>query len=155
MRAYLDVTQEAGRRFFGRRTAGPVTMLNLLRYRAVADYSAAPALAPEAPISGEAAYLLYMQHTTPYLQRCGGKVLFFGRGGEFLIGPAEERWDAMLLVRQASAEAFLAFASDAGYLAGLGHRTAALEDSRLLPLIDDQPARRRRFRKASNALLLV
>jgi hypothetical protein len=28
----------------------------------------------------------------------------------------------------------MAFASNAEYLAGIGHRTAALEDSRLLPL---------------------
>jgi hypothetical protein len=30
----------------------------------------------------------------------------------------------------------MAFAGHAGYLAGLGHRTAALEDSRLLPLAE-------------------
>lgn len=40
----------------------------------------------------------------------------------------------MLLEEQASPEAFMAFASDPGYLAGIGHRTAALEDSRLLPM---------------------
>ncbi len=39
-----------------------------------------------------------------------------------------------MMVRQSSAEAFLAFASNPAYLAGMGHRTAALEDSRLLPL---------------------
>jgi hypothetical protein len=31
---------------------------------------------------------------------------------------------------------FLAFASDQSYLLGMGHRTAALEDSRLLPLVE-------------------
>jgi hypothetical protein len=41
-----------------------------------------------------------------------------------------------MLVRQRSVETFLAFATDAAYLAGLGHRTAALEDSRLLPLVE-------------------
>jgi hypothetical protein len=30
----------------------------------------------------------------------------------------------------------MAFASNQEYLAGLGHRTAALEDSRLLPLVE-------------------
>jgi hypothetical protein len=30
----------------------------------------------------------------------------------------------------------MAFASDAAYLEGVGHRTAALEDSRLLPLVE-------------------
>jgi hypothetical protein len=39
-----------------------------------------------------------------------------------------------MLVRQSSVASFLAFASHDAYLAGLGHRTAALEDSRLLPL---------------------
>jgi hypothetical protein len=63
-------------------------------------------------------------------------MLFLGDGGRFLIGPAEERWDMAALVRQSSTAAFLAFASDETYLAGIGHRTAALEDSRLLPLVE-------------------
>jgi uncharacterized protein (DUF1330 family) len=111
-------------------------MLNLLRFRVTADYSAAPDLAPLVPITGEEAYRLYMEHTLPYLERSGGKLLFFGRGGRFLIGPDGERWDAAMLVQQESAAAFLAFASDQDYMSGIGHRTAALEDSRLLPLIE-------------------
>ena len=64
-------------------------------------------------------------------------MLFFGRGGAFLIGPTEERWDAAMLVEQSSVSAFLEFASNREYLAGIGHRTAALEDSRLLPLVGE------------------
>src|SRR5207244_2323464 len=94
MKTYLEPTQESGREFFSRGIAGPVVMLNLLRFRATADYSATPELAPQTPISGETAYRLYMQHTLPHLERSGGEVLFFGKGGPFLIGPAEERWDA-------------------------------------------------------------
>lgn len=41
-----------------------------------------------------------------------------------------------MLVRQSSVADFLAFASDQDYLIGLGHRTAALEDSRILPLLE-------------------
>jgi hypothetical protein len=115
--------------------SGSMVMLNLLRFRATADYSASPALAPASPISGEAAYRLYMEHTLPHLKRSGGEVLFYGQGGAFLIGPSEERWDVAMLVRQSSVAAFLAFASDQAYLAGIGHRLAALEDSRLLPLV--------------------
>ena len=88
---YLEPTPEAGRAFFGRGPAGPVVMLNLLRFRRTADYSAAPHLAPDASISREAAYRLYMGHTRPCLDRSGGKVLFYGRGGPYLIGPAPER----------------------------------------------------------------
>jgi len=112
-------------------------MLNLLRFRSVADYSAAPELAPKASITGEAAYRLYMAHTLPYLKASGGEVLFFGKGGPFLIGPGDERWDAVMLVRQSSVAAFMAFASNQEYLSGIGHRTAALEDSRLLPLTEE------------------
>jgi hypothetical protein len=46
----------------------------------------------------------------------------------------DERWDAAMLVQQESTAAFMAFASHREYLSGIGHRTAALEDSRLLPL---------------------
>jgi uncharacterized protein (DUF1330 family) len=136
-KTYLEPTAEAGRAFFTRGLTGAVVMLNLLRFRPIADYSATPDLAPAAPITGEEAYRRYVEHTLPFLKRSGGELLFLGRGGAFLIGPADERWDAAMLVRQSSVQSFLAFASDQDYLRGMGHRVAALEDSRLLPLIED------------------
>lgn len=135
-RTYLEPTQEAGRRLFTRNIPGSVVMLNLLRFREVADYSATPHLAPPTPISGAEAYRLYMEHTEPHLKESGGEVIFLASGGHHLIGPPEERWDAAMLVRQASLRAFMAFASNPAYLAGMGHRVAALEDSRLLPLVE-------------------
>ena len=93
-------------------------------------------LAPKTPITGEDAYRLYMEHTRPHLEKSGGAILFFGRGGMYLIGPSDERWDAAMLVRQESAADFLAFASNREYMSGMGHRVAALEDSRLLPLVE-------------------
>ena len=133
---YLEATQAAGRTLFLRGIEGPVVMLNLLRFRDVADYSAAPHLAPASPISGTAAYQRYMAHTLPHLHASGGEVIFLGQGGQFLIGPPTEQWDAALLVRQRSLADFMAFSTNAAYLAGLGHRVAALTDSRLLPLIE-------------------
>ena len=135
---YLEPTQESGRAFFTRGISGSIVMLNLLRFRPVADYCASPELAPAAPITGEAAYRLYMEFTLPFLEASGGEVLFYGKGGAFLIGPSGERWDAAMLVRQSSVSSFLAFASNQDYLSGLGHRLAALEDSRLLPLVQEQ-----------------
>ena len=111
-------------------------MLNLLRFREIADYSANPSLAPKEPITGAAAYQRYVDHTLPFLKASGGKVLFFGQGGNSLIGPLDERWDAAMLVRQNSVAEFIAFASNDDYLKGMGHRIAALEDSRLLPLVE-------------------
>jgi hypothetical protein len=133
---YLDPSEENARLFFGRGIKGPVSMLNLLRFRDEADYSAFPELAPPTPISGSAAYDRYVRHTIPFLSATGGSVKFFGTGGPYFIGPPDERWDLVMLISQSSVEKFLAFASDEGYLAGIGHRTAALEDSRLLPIVD-------------------
>lgn len=135
MQAYLDPGAEQARALFARGITGEVVMLNLLRLRAVADYSAHPGLAPPEPISGAEAYERYIAHTLPFLEESGGEILFLGDGGAFLIGPENERWDRAMLVRQSSVEAFMAFAANTAYLAGLGHRTAAAEDSRLLPLV--------------------
>lgn len=132
---YIEPTQEQGRAFFGAPPEGPVVMLNLLRFREVADYSQHPDLAPASPISGREAYDLYAKHTMPFLEESGGKLLFEGRGGPYLIGPDADRWDLVLLVQHRSAQVFLAFASNPAYAAGLGHRVAALEDSRLLPMV--------------------
>jgi hypothetical protein len=120
MTTYLEPTQESGRAFVMRQLSGNIVMLNLLRFREIADYSATPELAPDTPL--------------PYLRETGGDLLFLGSGGQFLIGPPTERWDMVMLVKQANVESFLAFASHKAYLAGIGHRTAAVEDSRLLPL---------------------
>ena len=134
---YLEPTQESGRALFVRGITGPVVMLNLLRFRPIADYSASPELAPSGPISGEAAYRLYMAHTLPFLHASGGEILFYGKGGGFFIGPIDERWDAAMLIRQSSVASFFSFAANEGYLSGMGHRVAALEDSRLLPLVEE------------------
>jgi hypothetical protein len=99
---YLDVTDAAGFAFMTRGIQGPVTMLNLLRFRPVADYSAHPELDPGHPISGREAYDRYAEHTDPFLTASGGEVLFFGDGGPWLIGPADEIWDAALFVSPAS-----------------------------------------------------
>lgn len=136
---YLDVTDEAGRDFFLRGISGPVTMLNLLRFRETADYAPFPELDPGHPVSGRAAFDAYVAHTLPFLAASGGELVFLGDGGAWLIGPPGERWDAAMLVRQASVQAFMAWNSDAAYLAGIGHRTAALADSRLLPLVERAP----------------
>jgi hypothetical protein len=133
---HLDPTDENARRLFERGIEGPVTMLNLLRFREVADYSAFPGLAPPEPISGSAAYDRYVRHTIPFLTASGGSVVFFATGGHNFVGPASERWDLVVLIRQSSVSDFFAFTSNEEYLAGVGHRTAALEDSRLLPVVD-------------------
>ena len=134
--AYFEPTQESGAALFSRNISGEVIMLNFLRFREVADYSEYPKLAPPKNITGREAYQKYIDHTLPFLKKSGGDLIFLGEGGKYLIGPQEERWDLVMLVRQSSLEEFMAFASNEEYLAGMGHRLAAIEDSRLLPLVE-------------------
>ncbi|MXQ08456.1 DUF1330 domain-containing protein [Alphaproteobacteria bacterium GH1-50] len=133
----LQPTEAQAVALLSRGIEGPVVMLNLLRFRGVADYTATPLLAPDEPISGSAAFDLYVDATRPHLERSGGTILFSGAGGPFFIGPEAEQWDRAMLIRQASVQAFIGWATDEAYLDGIGHRTAALLDSRLLPLVPD------------------
>ena len=137
---FLDVTQETGAALFARNITGEVIMLNLLRFRDVADYSANPELMSPDSISGAEAFQKYIDPTLPFLKESGGDVVFLGKGGRYLIGPQEEQWDFVMLIRQNSLSDFLAFSSNQDYLAGSGHRTAALEDSRLLPIVQSETA---------------
>ena len=133
---YIEATQEAGIALFSRKITGEVVMLNLLRFRKVADYTKSPDLSAFEPISGREAYQKYIDHTLPFLKESGGSIAFMGEGGKYLIGPQDEQWDMAMLIRQKSVSDFVAFASNKEYLAGIGHRTAALEDFRLLPLVE-------------------
>ena len=138
---YIEPTQEAGAALFRRQINGAVVMLNLLRFRDTADYSEHPELDPGTPISGRDAFQRYIDHTMPFLRETGGELVFLGDGGPFFIGPPDERWDAVMLVKQSSVEEFVAFASHAEYLVGMGHRSAAIVDSRLLPVVESLDGR--------------
>jgi uncharacterized protein (DUF1330 family) len=132
---HINASHEAGKVFYQRQIKGEVVMLNLIKYKEIADYSQSPELAPESPISGEAAYQLYIEQVSPIIHEAGSEVIFMGKGGPYLIGPKEEYWDLVLLVKHQDSQSFLAFAQSEEYQKVADHRTAALEDSRLLPII--------------------
>lgn len=73
MSAHLDPRPEAVAAFLERGADAPVVMLDLLRFRQTADYSAHPDLAPPAPVSGREAYEVYLHHTRPVLAKHGGE----------------------------------------------------------------------------------
>ncbi len=136
---YIEATPEAGKEFVQRQMKGNVIMLNLLKFREVADYSNLESIKPAHEISGEEAYNEYMKHAFPHLKAAGSEILFYGKCSSFLIGLTDETWDAVLLVKHESVSKFLEFARDEGYLKVAVHRTAALEDSRLLPVSEESP----------------
>jgi uncharacterized protein (DUF1330 family) len=134
MTKHIDATLEAGKEFYQKfNNKGKIVMLNLLKFKATADYTNLEEIKPSNEISGEKAYQLYMDSTLPELEKAGSRIIYFGMSQNFLIGPDNEKWDAVVLVEHESVLKFIEFAQNPDYLKNAGHRTAALEDSRLLP----------------------
>lgn len=114
----------------------PIVMVNLLRFRERADYSATGIDAD--PASGKEAYERYGRAVVKLLWREGGQLLWAGNVRTALVAPSYERWDQVALVYYPSRAAFVRMVSSEEYRKIIGHRTAALEDSRL---IETRPSR--------------
>jgi uncharacterized protein (DUF1330 family) len=110
----------------------PVTMVNLLKYRAQARYEDGD----EAPCTGREAYSRYKKAFTETVGAVSqAEVVFQGPVQQVFIGVAgqpETDWDEVLVVRYPSRRHFLAMMADATYRAALRHRYAGLERTVLL-----------------------
>jgi len=107
----------------------PIVMINLLRYRAQAAY---PEGFDAEPCSGREAYQRYGAVATQRVASVGGRLIWLGSAQHTVIGPEAERWDDAVLVEYPSRKAFLTMVSQPEYQATVPHRSAALEDSRLI-----------------------
>ncbi len=103
----------------------PVVMLNLLRFKELAD-------GIDEGVSGSAAYERYGEAVAPFLQGVGGRLLLACEAQQMIVGPEALEWDMVLMVEYPSRKRFLEMATDPDYLAIHEHRAAALEDSRLI-----------------------
>lgn len=93
---------------------GPVVMLNLLRFAE----------------GGREAYASYAEALeTTFLPRYGAEVLYAGDGSTPLVGDAGQTWDAVLLVRYPSREAFSRMVADPEYQQVTQLRTRALTEA--------------------------
>lgn len=108
---------------------GPLVMLNLLRFKAMAD-------GVDEGVSGAEAYARYSVAAEPFLRGVGGRLRVAVRADETVIGPSEREWDLVLLVDYPSRKQFLEMASNPEYQRIHAHRDAALADSRLIACSD-------------------
>lgn len=115
----------------------PITMLNLLRYRDVADYTGHP---EATPCSGKAAYARYADAAIACVESFGGRVVFGGAACATAIGPDTEQWHDVLLVEYPNTRAFLDMMVSKRYRAFAYHREAAIEDSRLVLITAGEPS---------------
>lgn len=130
--ATIDPSRESFRQLFVNTAPDqPVVMLNLLRFRDEAQY---PLEHPEPACSGREAYARYADNALKSVAAAGGRVLWQGRVRHALVAPADEPWDAMLLVEYPSAAAFMDMVRSPAYQAFTHHRTAALAEARLLAM---------------------
>ncbi len=132
----IDPTAEQVRALRDSTTTGPVTMVNLLKYRAEARYEAGT----EPPCSGREAYARYKHAFTQTVGEVSqAKVLFQGPAQLVFIGQAgspEADWDEVLIVRYPSRQHFLAMMADPTYREALRHRYAGLERTVLLQCVE-------------------
>ncbi|WP_205697957.1 DUF1330 domain-containing protein [Conexibacter sp. SYSU D00693] len=113
----VDPTGQDLKRFLEEDPGGPVVMLNLLRFAQ----------------GGRPSYEAYARDIRPFLERVGGEVLHVGDCGRSLVAPASHEWDAVLLVRYPSRQAFSQMVADPEYQ-GITHlRTQALSAAVLQP----------------------
>ncbi len=110
----------------------PVVMLNLLRYREMAETGAGVD-----GMTGEEAYRTYGQKFAEFQPRFGGEPVWMGRGKHPIIG--DEEWDIIILVRYPTRAQFVGMFNDPDYQAIAPIRAAALEDSRLLEMTQILP----------------
>jgi uncharacterized protein (DUF1330 family) len=117
----------------------PIQMLNLIRLRPLADY---PPGHPDhgKGLTGIDAYRAYGRTAGPIFQRLGARQVWAGRPETVVTGPADERWDLAFIAEYPTASAFLAMVTDPDYREHVKHRTAAVEDSRLIRLSPLTPA---------------
>ncbi len=109
----VDPTGQDLKRYLTEDPEGEVVMLNLLRFR------------PD----GRESYASYSREIQPFLEKVGGSVVYAGECGTSLVPSEGTGWDAVLLVRYPSREAFSQMVADPDYQ-GITHlRTEALEEA--------------------------
>ncbi|WP_299622487.1 DUF1330 domain-containing protein [uncultured Tateyamaria sp.] len=128
---HVDPTRAQFDAFKGLDRDHPVEMLNLVRFRDLANYPGDHVLARDG-LTGAEAYGHYGKHSGPVLQKVGGEIIWRGGFEAMLIGPDDEAWDALFIARYPTAHAFLAMVSDPEYQAAVVHRQAAVATSRLI-----------------------
>jgi uncharacterized protein (DUF1330 family) len=115
-----------------------IHMLNLIRLRPLAAY---PEDHPNhgKGLTGLEAYRAYGRESAAIFARVGGKQIWAGKPEGVLSGPTDERWDIAFIAQYPGGGAFLAMVTDPVYREVVKHRTAGVEDSRLIRFAPVEP----------------
>lgn len=114
-----------------------VIMLNLLRFSEQAHYEPADGATP---CTGAEAFARYGAAVAPLLEAAGARLVWQGKQNRMVIGPDDKDWHLIILMQYPSAQAFVDMVTSDEYRAIGIHRTAALDDSRLIAMEEIQAA---------------
>ncbi|HTZ69209.1 MAG TPA: DUF1330 domain-containing protein [Acetobacteraceae bacterium] len=101
---------------------GPIVMVNLLKFKARAEYPDGCATA----LSGQEAYAIYGAAVTKLVAGVGGRVLFMADVTFLSIGQAEPLWDQVALAEYPDRAALVRMAMSEEYQEIAVHRAAGL-----------------------------
>lgn len=116
---------------------GPVVMLNLNKYREVAEYEDGRDVGGR---SGREVYNDYGAVAVQGLAAVGAKILWATEASAPLIGCEHDAYDEVLAIWYPSRAAFIELTNFPGYQDALVHRDAALAWSSLIPCVGSADA---------------
>lgn len=129
--SYIDPSRENWEVFKALPRDTPIRMLNLIKYRDVAEY---PADHPDhgKGRTGREAYAVYSEAFQALVADDGAAMVWEGPLECVVTGPAGE-WDEAFVMGYPDSGAFMAMVKNPRYVAeALPHRTAAVANSRLI-----------------------
>lgn len=118
------------KRFIENVPPGPVTMLNLLKFKEKAVY----ADGRESNLTGREAYGLYGIEVGKMIEADGGRMVFAAATNTLVIGEGELQWDMVGIAEYASLESFQKIMSSPEYQKIAKHREAGLAHQLLINL---------------------
>jgi uncharacterized protein (DUF1330 family) len=116
-------TQAQAAEIFASPEDGPFVMVNLLKFKAKADYGDGK----DSGLSGREAYERYSSKMSKLVEKAGGRVLYAGRVVRMMIGTCDPMWDVVGLVEYPSRKAFLSITQTPEFHEIERHRFAGLE----------------------------
>lgn len=115
-------TPQQAMAFFGGTEDGPFVMVNLLKFKAKAEYEDGS----EPDLSGAEAYARYGEAVSKLVEGLGGRIRFSGEVTGLLLGEVDELWDMVALAEYPSLAAFREMAMSPAMHAIEHHRKAGL-----------------------------
>ena len=101
---------------------GPIYMLNLLKFKNMAEYVDGR----DTDLTGPEAYAIYGAAVVPMVMEHGGRLVFSGMVSWLMLGQADDMWDQVAVVEYPNRAALLAMSSSDAYAEISVHRTAGL-----------------------------